>query len=112
MGLAVEPMTTDQLWSALWERFNEEEAPPIPQLTVFDGEEITEIVNSDVHLTSDLFSGQDIFLFLVPRITHPSNSWNELVILADGEPGNHRLHCGTRTQNITRSSSDINPKNV
>jgi hypothetical protein len=59
VGLAVESMTTDQLWSALWERFNTEEALEIPQLIVFDGEEITEIVNSDVHLTSHLFLSQD-----------------------------------------------------
>jgi hypothetical protein len=59
MGLAVVPMTADQLWGALWERFNDEEPPEIPQVTVFDGEEITEIVNSEVHLTSHLFPSQD-----------------------------------------------------
>jgi hypothetical protein len=38
---------------ALWERFNDEEPPQIPQVAVFDGEEITEVVNSEVRLPID-----------------------------------------------------------
>ncbi len=68
MGLSVEPMTEEQLWSALWERFNPEEAPPLPQLTVFDGNDITEVVSSEVHLTSHLFPTQDRVLLPIEHL--------------------------------------------
>jgi hypothetical protein len=86
MGLAVEPMTTDQLWSALWERFNEEEAPAIPQLTVFDGEEITEIVNSDVHLTSHLFPSQDKVPYADRAFIHIKGQYAAPLVFVD-KPG-------------------------
>ncbi len=86
MGLAVVPMTENQLWSALWERFNEEEAPAIPQLTVFDGEELTEIVNSDVHLTSHLFPSQDRVPFADRSFIHIKGKYAAPLVFVD-KPG-------------------------
>jgi hypothetical protein len=86
MGLAVEPMSADQLWAALWDRFNEEAAPPIPQLTLFDGEEITELVNSDVHLTSQLFPAQDRVPYADRSFVHVKGNYAAPLVFVD-KPG-------------------------
>jgi hypothetical protein len=86
MGLAVEPMSTDQLWAALWDRFNEDAPPPIPQVTVFDGEEITEIVNSDVHFTSQLFPVQDRVPYADRSFVHVKGNYAAPLVFVD-KPG-------------------------
>jgi hypothetical protein len=86
MGLAVEPMMADQLWAALWDRFNDEAAPELPQLTVFDGETITEVVNSDVHLTSHLFPGQDRVPFADRSFVHVKGQYAAPLVFVD-KPG-------------------------
>jgi hypothetical protein len=86
MGLAVEPMTEEQLWAALWERFNHDTPPAIPQLTVFDGNDITEIVNSDVHLTSHLFPTQDRVPFADRSFIHIKDQYAAPLVFVD-KPG-------------------------
>jgi hypothetical protein len=86
MGLAVEPMTEEQLWGALWDRFNSEEAPPLPQLTVFDGNDITEVVNSEVHFTSHLFPTQEKVPFADRSFIHVKNQYAAPLVFVD-KPG-------------------------
>ncbi len=86
MGLLVEPMTTYQLWAALWDRFNAEAPPPIPQVTVYDGQEITEIVNSEVHLTSQLFPAQDRVPFADRSFVHVKDGYAAPLVFVD-KPG-------------------------
>jgi hypothetical protein len=86
MGLAVEPMTPEQLWGALWERFNEEAPPEIPQLTVYDGQEITEVVNSDIHLTSHLFPSQDKVPYADRAFVHVNGKYAAPLVFVD-KPG-------------------------
>jgi hypothetical protein len=86
MGLTVEAMTADQLWEALWDRFNDDAPPEIPQLTVFDGEEITEIVNSEVHLTSHLFPTQDRVPFADRSFVHVKGQYAAPLVFVD-KPG-------------------------
>jgi hypothetical protein len=86
MGLAVEPMTPEQLWAALWERFNEEAPPEIPQLTVFNGQEITELVNSDIHLTSHLFPSQDKVPYADRAFVHVNGKYAAPLVFVD-KPG-------------------------
>ncbi len=86
MGLAVEPMNEEQLWGALWERFNDDAPPIIPQLTVFDGTDITEIINSDVHLTSHLFPTQDRVPFADRSFIHIKDQYAAPMVFVD-KPG-------------------------
>jgi hypothetical protein len=86
MGLAVEPMTADQLWGALWERFNDQAPIALPQLTVFDGNEITEVVNSDVHLTSQLFPTQAAVPFADRSFVHVKGQYAAPLVFID-KPG-------------------------
>jgi hypothetical protein len=86
MGLAIEPMTPEQLWAALWDRFNDDAPPEIPQLTVFNGEEITEIVNSEVHLTSHLFPSQDKVPFADRAFVHVKGKYAAPLVFVD-KPG-------------------------
>jgi hypothetical protein len=86
MGLTVEPMGPEQLWAALWERFNEDAPPEIPQLTVFDGSEISEVVNSEVHLTSHLFPSQDKVPYADRAFVHVKGKYAAPLVFID-KPG-------------------------
>jgi hypothetical protein len=86
MGLSVEPMSADQLWAALWERFNTEAPPVIPQLTTYNGSEITETVNSDVHLTTHLFPHQDRVPFADRSFVHVKGQYAAPLLFVD-KPG-------------------------
>ncbi|MEO0376228.1 MAG: hypothetical protein AAF329_16725 [Cyanobacteria bacterium P01_A01_bin.17] len=52
MGLTVKPLGEADLWTLLWQRFNQSEPIPIPQLIVLDGHGLHEQVNSEVHSTT------------------------------------------------------------
>jgi hypothetical protein len=86
MGLLITPMTSDQLWEGLWQRFNEGAAPLIPQVTVFDGDEIREVVNSEVHLTSHLFQSQDKVPFADRAFVHVKGNYVAPLVFVD-KPG-------------------------
>jgi hypothetical protein len=86
MSLAVEPMTPEQLWAALWERFNEEAPPEIPQLTVYNGQSVTEIANSGVHLTSHLFPSQDRVPYADRSFVHVKDQYAAPLVFVD-KPG-------------------------
>lgn len=86
MGLAVEPMTAEQLWAALWDRFNHDVPPPIPQITIYDGAEITEVVNSEIHLTSQLFPSQDQVPYADRAFIHVKGNYAAPLVFVD-KPG-------------------------
>ena len=52
MGLSVRPLSEEELWATLWQRFNASEPIEIPQLIVLDGQGLHEQVHSDVHSTT------------------------------------------------------------
>jgi hypothetical protein len=55
MNLILKPMDAQSLWEALWDRFNDCEAPPVPQQLTFTEDGIAEETSTDWHLTSALF---------------------------------------------------------
>ncbi len=56
LGLKVRPMNEDELWSALWYRFNVQNEPDeIPQLLILDKHGLRESVRHSLHATTLLF---------------------------------------------------------
>ncbi|MFB2838006.1 hypothetical protein [Floridanema evergladense] len=49
MGLDIRPLTAVELWTHLWQRFNNTPTIPIPQLLVLDEDGLREDVYSEVH---------------------------------------------------------------
>lgn len=49
MGLDIRPLTAVELWTNLWQRFNNTQTIPIPQLLVLDEDGLREDVYSEVH---------------------------------------------------------------
>ena len=52
MGLDIRPLNSEQLWSELWQRFNNTPSRPIPQLLIYDENGLREEIYSDVAPTS------------------------------------------------------------
>ena len=59
LGLDVRPMTEDVLWSNLWKRFNQTDAPPLPQVVTMSESGLSEVVRSDIHPTTLLLESQE-----------------------------------------------------
>jgi hypothetical protein len=49
LGLDIRPLTEEEMWAHLWQRFNDTPPKPIPQLLVLDEEGLREDVYSEVH---------------------------------------------------------------
>ncbi|KPQ33321.1 MAG: AAA-like domain [Phormidesmis priestleyi Ana] len=58
MGLEVRPLSKEELWQRLYQRFNKYEAPPIPQYVTCTDRGLTETVNSRLHPRSALVQGE------------------------------------------------------
>ncbi len=62
MGLSIRPCSKDELWQWLWNRFNQGEAPPIPQIVTLQesaaGLQLYETVNTSKHFATALIEGQ------------------------------------------------------
>lgn len=58
LSLNVTPMSADEMWFDLWERFNHGDAPPIPQVIHVTRSGITEEINSRFHSTGHLCDGE------------------------------------------------------
>ncbi|MBW4444460.1 MAG: hypothetical protein KME10_25210 [Plectolyngbya sp. WJT66-NPBG17] len=86
MGLLVEPMTEHELWEALWERFNTKDCPQLPQLTIFNGEDIEEVTHSDVHFTSHLFPDANCVPFADRAFIHVKDHYVAPLVFMD-KPG-------------------------
>ncbi len=54
MGLSIQPMTAQQLWSDLWTQFNFSDPPPIPHILTLDDRSLTEKSQSDFHICHHL----------------------------------------------------------
>lgn len=52
MGLDIKPLTDEQLWTVIWQRFNVSQPKPIPQLLVLDEEGVREEIKTDLHSTT------------------------------------------------------------
>lgn len=52
LGLEIRPLTEEELWGHLWQRFNDTPSKPIPQLLVLDEDGLREEVYSSVHPTT------------------------------------------------------------
>ncbi|NEP56598.1 MAG: hypothetical protein F6K31_06180 [Symploca sp. SIO2G7] len=57
MGLKIRPLSSDELWAAIWYRLNCSEPVPVPQQLILDGqglrEQITSSLDIKTHLTRD-----------------------------------------------------------
>ena len=71
MGLDIKPMTAEQIWQQTWYRFNDAEAPPLPQCLNLDEKGLSETVNSDIHPTTTLIQGENG----VPNIPIADRQW-------------------------------------
>ena len=58
MGLEVTPLSKEQLWERLYQRFNKHEAPPVPQYVTCTEKGLTETINSALHPRSALVQGE------------------------------------------------------
>lgn len=58
MGLNVEPLTAEELWTADYAELHTQAAPPIPQLLILDEKGLRCEVTSEVHATSILLRGE------------------------------------------------------
>ncbi|MGA9378529.1 MAG: hypothetical protein WBV73_07135 [Phormidium sp.] len=63
IGLEIQPMNAEQLWSWLWQKFNNTPAPPIPQLLTLSETtsdyKLTETINNHRHACTILIAGQN-----------------------------------------------------
>lgn len=61
VGLNLKPLKTEELWQWLWNRFNDEEAPPAPQVLSLeeteDGLKLSEQTTTDKHSVTVLIEG-------------------------------------------------------
>ncbi len=58
MGLDIHPLTAEQLWEHLWQRFNQTPPRPIPQLLTLDEDGLCEEIYSDVSPASLLMESE------------------------------------------------------
>ncbi|PZO22628.1 MAG: hypothetical protein DCF25_02370 [Leptolyngbya foveolarum] len=58
MGLEVMPLSKEDLWKRLYQRFNKHEAPPIPQYVTCTRQGLSETINSPMHPRSALVQGE------------------------------------------------------
>lgn len=58
MGLEVKPLSKEELWQRLYQRFNNQPAPEIPQYVVCNNRGLREVVNSSLHPRSALIQGE------------------------------------------------------
>ncbi|MDF5722995.1 MAG: hypothetical protein PUP91_21480 [Rhizonema sp. PD37] len=58
MGLDIRPLSVEELWAILWQRFNDTPPRDIPQLLVLDEDGLREEVYSEVHPTSLLMESE------------------------------------------------------
>lgn len=59
MGLEVTPLSKEDLWKRLYQRFNTGEAPPIPQYVTCTDKKLSETINSRLHPRSALIQGEN-----------------------------------------------------
>ena len=59
MGLEIKPLTVDKLWRNLWRRFNQGDAPEVPQYLTFNGSALGETINNPAAPATVLVQGEN-----------------------------------------------------
>ncbi|NEQ64381.1 MAG: hypothetical protein F6K21_02560 [Symploca sp. SIO2D2] len=59
MGLSVRPLSENEIWAHLWQRFNDTPPRPVPQLVVLDENGLREEVYCEVHPLSLIMESED-----------------------------------------------------
>lgn len=58
MGLSIKPLTAETMWKDLWGRFNSTQPIPLPSYLNYDGQETSEINNSQLSAISQLMGSE------------------------------------------------------
>lgn len=86
MGLDISPLSVEQLWSELWQRFNNTPPRPIPQLLVLDEDGLREEIYSDVAPTSFLMESESSIPIADRRWVHLQGKYIGALTFVD-KPG-------------------------
>lgn len=58
MGLTIEPLSVQEYWHYIWQKFNTTPAPSVPQILKVTPEKIEEYIENDIHPISKLIEGE------------------------------------------------------
>ena len=58
MGLNIRPLKIEEIWTSLWQRFNQTSPRDIPQLLILDQSGLREEINSQIHPLSLLIESE------------------------------------------------------
>jgi hypothetical protein len=86
MGLDIRPLTSEQLWEQLWQRFNNTPPRPIPQLLTLDENGLREEIYSDVSPASLLMESESSIPIADRRWVHLQEKYIAALTFAD-KPG-------------------------
>ncbi|MBV6627376.1 MAG: hypothetical protein KI793_31290 [Rivularia sp. (in: Bacteria)] len=86
MGLDIRPLSAEQLWSELWQRFNNTPSRPIPQLLIYDDNGLREEIYSDIAPTSFLMESSSSIPIADKRWVHLKDKYIAALTFAD-KPG-------------------------
>ncbi|NJN13081.1 MAG: hypothetical protein HC815_36235 [Richelia sp. RM1_1_1] len=86
MGLDIRPLNAEQLWSELWQRFNNTPHRPIPQLLILDENGLREEIYSDVAPTSFLMESRTSIPIADRRWVHLKDKYIAALTFVD-KPG-------------------------
>ncbi|PAX45837.1 hypothetical protein CK510_29580, partial [Brunnivagina elsteri CCALA 953] len=86
MGLDIRPLTSEQLWEQLWQRFNNTPPRPIPQLLTLDENGLREEIYSDVSPASLLMESESSIPVADRRWVHLQEKYIAALTFAD-KPG-------------------------
>ena len=86
MGLDIRPLDAEQLWSELWQRFNNTPHRPIPQLLILDDNGLREEIYSDIAPTSFLMESSDSIPIADRRWVHLKDKYIGTLTFVD-KPG-------------------------
>ncbi|PAX45794.1 hypothetical protein CK510_29810, partial [Brunnivagina elsteri CCALA 953] len=86
MGLDIRPLTAENLWEQLWQRFNQTPPRPIPQLLTLDDNGLREEIYSDVSPASLLMESESSIPIADRRWVHLQEKYIAALTFAD-KPG-------------------------
>ncbi len=86
MGLDIRPLDAEQLWSELWQRFNNTPHRPIPQLLILDENGLREEIYSDIAPISFLMESSDSIPIADRRWVHLKDKYIAALTFVD-KPG-------------------------
>lgn len=86
MGLAVAPMTADDLWLDLWQRLNDSDAIAIPHEIQVDERQLDETIRSDLHIRTLLFADR-VPVAARDRLSFPDRQQHVALMTFAHKPG-------------------------